>query len=305
MLSIQQVGKEILTNNPGKFYVFNGNEYGIKEKYIEHLKQFYGDYAEYETVKSVLNLFKKKRIIPLPPKLYIVRYDEEFISQLSQKTEDEIRITKISGTVICLYSIKKHCDKTAKYLPAYTVEIGEVDKRFIIKYLKSDFPQLNEIVINEIAKFSENYSHAVNVARSICEYGENADRISNEDFGKVFDWNHTVNEKQFAEGIASRNFEYCINTMETYQGEKDTLIYTILSTCLELEKCLMKKSSALKKYADRWNIEDIYNLFNQAYCKLKELRTITADSYGALIYLISLLQFTKIPTVKEMGIAEN
>ena len=44
MLSIQDVGTEILNNNPGKFYIFGGTEYGIKCKYFDIIMTHYGKF---------------------------------------------------------------------------------------------------------------------------------------------------------------------------------------------------------------------------------------------------------------------
>ena len=38
MLTIQDLGTSILNDNPNKFYIFGGNEYGIKERYLSILK---------------------------------------------------------------------------------------------------------------------------------------------------------------------------------------------------------------------------------------------------------------------------
>ena len=51
-MTIQEAGTQILNDNPGKFYIFCGEEYGIKFRYIEKLKQHYKNYAEAETVEA-------------------------------------------------------------------------------------------------------------------------------------------------------------------------------------------------------------------------------------------------------------
>ena len=86
MLTIQEVGQEVLTGTPKKFYAFVGSEYGVKEKYIELLSNHYGRKVESESVQDILNIMKTRHIIPLQPTLYVVRYDESFISTLSNST---------------------------------------------------------------------------------------------------------------------------------------------------------------------------------------------------------------------------
>ena len=52
MLTIQELGLQILQHNPLKFYVFGGSEYGIRMRYIEELKNYYGECIESPDVSS-------------------------------------------------------------------------------------------------------------------------------------------------------------------------------------------------------------------------------------------------------------
>lgn len=42
MISIQDVGKQILSGCPSTFYVMVGTEYGVKCRYIQSLTNHYG-----------------------------------------------------------------------------------------------------------------------------------------------------------------------------------------------------------------------------------------------------------------------
>lgn len=106
MLSIQQLGLEILNHTPRKFYVFGGSEYGIKARYIDELAKYYGQKIECNTVSEIIATSKIKQIIPLGPALYVVRYDEEFGSNISADLAKQINNLNISGTVVCLYETK-------------------------------------------------------------------------------------------------------------------------------------------------------------------------------------------------------
>ena len=74
MLSIQEAGKEILTGHPCKFYVFAGDEYGVKDKYLLALKSHYSDYVEAGLSVFVGNSFPKKSTGD--PTLNCIRSDE-------------------------------------------------------------------------------------------------------------------------------------------------------------------------------------------------------------------------------------
>ena len=83
MLSIQEVGTEILTHNPRKLYIMVGQEYGIKTKYIDILAEHYGRKEECLSMSSIIDIMNTKHIIPLQPAVYVVRYDDSFITDLS------------------------------------------------------------------------------------------------------------------------------------------------------------------------------------------------------------------------------
>ena len=175
MRSIQEVGSEILNNIPDKFYAFTGSEYGIKRKYIEILSNFYkGSVIEADSVVDILNMMSTKRIIPLVPSLYVVRYDDSFISYLDSNTSNKIKRCNIIGTVVCLYETSKDENRLEKYIPDYTVSISSVSSRFVFKYLKSDFPSIPDRLVEFSAKYCDNYSHAYNVCKSM-SYGDISD----------------------------------------------------------------------------------------------------------------------------------
>ena len=53
-------------------------------------------------------------------------------------------------------------------------------------------------------------------------------------------------------------------------------------------------------YAKFWTLEDVYNMFMITYDELKKSRTISTDKYSSAVYLISLLQLQKIPSLEVM-----
>ena len=138
MVSIQELGLSILSDNPAKLYIIGGTEYGVKDKYISRLKEFYGKSTEYGDVASLVSLFSKKHLLPLAPQLYIVRYDETFVSSIDAVLAAKIRNLKIIGTIVCLYAQPKHVDKLDKFLPEFVSVVENVNPQFIEKYLHSD-----------------------------------------------------------------------------------------------------------------------------------------------------------------------
>ena len=304
MRNIQEVGLEILTNKPANFYVFVGPEYGIKMKYIETLKSFYGNLIEADSINSVLSAMKVKHIIPMKPSVYVVRYDEEFLSTLTDKTQANIQDCNIIGTVVCIYDQSKHATKLGKYLPDLTVSIDNVNNAYIEKYLHSDFPDLNDRFIKIASNIATDYNQAKNICRCMLNGPlEDMYKLSDDELVKLFGFTSTWTESAVKQGIASRNFNYLLSLLDLFDGDPSSIFYTILSTLIELDKCLDNKGgqSILSKYAKMWTREDIYYMFMNTYDMLKKSRTYSISNVkDCIIYLFSLLKFSRIPSKEVM-----
>ena len=305
MLSVQDVGTQILGGNPGKFYVLCGTEYGIKKKYIDVLNSYYhGNQLESPTVQELINLMSRKHIVPLQPAVYVVRYDESFISSLSETTDAQISKLNIIGTIVCLYENSKHVSKLDKYLSNYTVSIDTVNPQFISKYLHSDFPQLEDRYINIAVSSSENYSRAKNMCKCMSfAPKEHLSAMSDGDIAKLFGCYDESTESQIRKGVASKHFNYLVSVSEKYQDNPDRILYTILQTMIELDKVSDNKhvQSDVKDYLKFWNREDIYYMFMHTYQELSKLRSMSSyDVQNSLIYLFGLLKFQRIPSLEVM-----
>lgn len=302
MLTIQEVGTEILGNTPRKFYVFGGSEYGIKCKYLDILKEHYGKYEEHQSVDDVLKIMSTMHIIPLEPMLYIVRYDESFVSSLSDQTEKQIDSANIIGTVVCIYESDKHMTKLYKFLQNYTVKIDSVGINFKIKYLHTDFPKLPDKLINLAAQYGTDYNDAKNMCRSMSMVDvERMFLLSDKQILELFGKQKSHSTDDLKVAIATKNFNYLVNYLES-TDDYDGIFYTILSTMLELEKVLSSKyaQSNLKDYAKYWFESDIYNMFMNTYEEIHKLRSYATDAKLSLIYLFGLLRFKHVPSLEFM-----
>lgn len=305
MRSIQEVGMEILNNTPAKFYVFAGSEYGIKKKYLSMLQNYYnGQCTEATYVKDIIDLMSTKHIVPLVPKLYIIRYDETFVSSLNESVANKINSLNIIGTIVCIYESEKHVNKLAKYLANYTVRIEDVSVSFKIKYLHADFPHLPDRLINLAAQHASNYQEAQLICASMAAVAPEAlFALSDKDLMGLFGKSDSVSEEAIKTGVASRNFSYLVTLLDQYENV-DSIFYTILATLLELEKVISNShaQSSLREYIKRWTAEDIYNMFMNTYSAAIKSRSSSAnaDNKHIILYLFSLLKFQKIPSVEYM-----
>lgn len=305
MLTIQQVGQEILGHAPKSFYVFTGTEYGIKDKYIQILSDIYGSKVEAPRVSDILAMMRTKHLIPLQPVVYVIRYDEEFLSTLSNSTASEISKTKIIGTIVCLYEQPKHVTKVEKYLPDYTVSIDNVSPQFIHKYLSQDFPNLSDRLIKIAVESSANYGQAKNICRSMCAAPINLlEGMTDADISQTFGYTDTSTETMIRVGVAARNFPYLMKVIENYDGDGDRILYAVLQTMIELDKLLDNShiQSDLKPYIKLWTREDVYYMFMNSYLELQKLRSTSSyDVKNSITYLVGLLPFQRIPAPEVMN----
>lgn len=305
MISIQDLGMQILNHNPQKFYIFGGCEYGIKIRYIEELEKHYGNKEEYTSVSDLLNTMNVKHIIPLKPTVYIVRYDEIFASQISEKYANKIRRCNIVGTVVCIYDNPKIVTKMDKYIPEFTTTIDSVNPEFIKKYLKSDFPKINDRLLNVAVRCSTDYGQAKNICSSMMFDLDHINHLSDIDIEILFGHQYISTTSQIRIGVASKNFGYLLKLIETYDGSLDTIIYTLLQTMIDLDKLQSNKyiQMDIKDYVKFWKREDIYYFFMHSYDQLKKLRSLSSyDASNSLIYLFGLLKFQNIPSLEDMNL---
>ena len=300
MATIQEVGTAILSNKPGKLYVFGGEEYGLKCQYIKRMKDHYGSAVECESGEQVLNMFKGKRLIPLTPCVYIVRYDEKFLADMNDKTAAALEALNIIGTVVFIYQAEKDVQKCMKYLPNYTVRIDKVNPAYVAKYLKNDFPALSEAAIKNVISVTSDY----NLASNICNCLQYADKgyqntATPKMIAKAFGYHTASTEQAFKLAIAARDFNTLLALLDEYEEDMHLIFYTVLSTMLELEKLINHKfgDSPLLPYVGSWNVADIYYMFNNAYLLLQQSRKYAVDISDSLVYLFSLLRVSPIPDV--------
>lgn len=303
MRTIQEVGTEILTKDPQKLYVMVGPEYGIKMKYVKLLKEFYGELKEVPTVKEVLNMMSKKHLVPIKPCVYIVRYDESFVQSLNEAVRKRIQQLNILGTLVCIYDNAKHAAKLDKFLPEYTVSVDTVNSKYLEKYLHQDFPGIADRFVNIAIECSSDYGQAQSMCRAMkCINPADLYKLSDSAIGELFGHHSTSTESQLRKGIAARNFKYLVSVIDGLE-DMSNVYYVILQTMIDLDKLKDSKygQSDIRDYAKNWTREDIYHMFTHTYAELKKSRTYSMDISLSVIYLFSLLQFTKVPSLEVLS----
>lgn len=304
MLPIQQLGLEILGDNPRNFYVFGGPEYGIKRKYIDKLTEYYnGNKIESPSVLDLISMMSVKHLIPLLPTVYVVRYDETFISQLTQVVADKVKSAKIIGTIVCIYEDSKSINKLNKFFPDNVASIEVVNSQMVSKYLKVDYPELDDRYINLASTISDNYGHAQCICRSLsCCKDSTLRAMTDVEIATMFGKDTSYTDKELRRAIASRNFNAVLRCASSFTNRYDSVLYAFLSVAVELDKVFDARwvDSDLSEFAKKWNRADIYNLFMQAYHQLELIRSMSLDPMNCVYYLAALLGFKAIPAVEEL-----
>lgn len=306
MLTIQELGLSIMGDSPKNFYILGGSEFGIKEKYIDILVSKVGPRIEHSNVVELVASMEKKQLIPIPPSVYVIRYDKTFLTKLSEKNSDlvsRINKCKINGCIVLIYESESDINKCDKYFPQNTAIINHIDVKFVIKYLKTDFPELKDEYCSIAARVSSDYYQAKNIARCLYSIQDKC-TLTEGQVKYLFGLDTTYKDSDVMLAVANRDFASLIYMSEHFDGDVQNIFYTILRTMIELDKCLDNKytQSPLQKASKLWTRYDIYWMFNHTYNALKQLRSgYTTDSDVYIVYLAALLRFKQIPTLQALG----
>ena len=291
MISIQELGLSILSDSPKQLYILGGTDLYKGEKY------------EYPDVMSVINMMNTRHLIPLKPALYVVRYDESFVSALNEAVALKLKSTKICGTLVCIYSDTRHVAKLDKFLSEYVSQLDAVNPRFIAKYLKQDFPGLEDRYIQLAVKCGTNYGHSRTICKSLSTANkELISKMKDSSLEHLFGCSNEAADAEIRLGVASRNFKYLCKALSAYEGDKDSLYYVVLQTMIDMEKLLTAKyfDTDIKEYKKLWKLQDVYYMFMHTYDVLSKSRssTVSATTESNLIYLFALLTFKDIPSLE-------
>ena len=276
MITIQEFGTEIMQQKPRKFYAFCGTEYGVKKKYLDIISKIYsGRKVEMESVDKALKMMSVKKMIPLQPTLYVIRYDNAFLKDLDKYVK-VIQKANIIGTIVVIYDTDTAEYRCDKLIPNNLVIFEPVDIKFIFKYLKNDFPELEDNVINTVLTIVHDYISAYNICYSLNSVDRNIRVCLDQDsIRRTFCSDQSVDISMIKYGIAARDARYCFNLLYQYDGAADTIVYQILSALLEIEKCLVYKKggSYAMKHINAWSIYDVQGMFQNLYDLLVKSRS--------------------------------
>lgn len=302
MLSIQDLGLSIMGDSPKNFYILGGTEFGIKEKYIDILCSKIGPRVEMDSFLKLIDMMSVNHIIPLQPKVYIVRYDKEFLSSINDKVLSLYRKCKIVGAAILIYEAHSDTVKLDKYFPENTCEVDSVSPRFLKKYILQEFPNINEKYVDIVLKYSSDYCNVRNICRAIyCIQDKYS--LSETDITSNFGLSGTFSDNDIQLAVANRDYRSLLYMIHNYSGNIQNILYLILKTMIELDKISSNKysDSPLKSTINKWDRYSIYNMFNITYHTLVRMRKgYIIDMEDDISNLLFILTFKNIPTLEDV-----
>ena len=298
MRTIQEVGEEILNLKPKSIYAFLGDDYGIKRFYINKLKEAYnGGFTEISNMNTLLTMLNTRRIIPLKPQLYIIRYDAEFVGALSDKNAKDVINLKITGTVVLIYEDQKHCDKIAKYLPDICVKFDKVSSALITKYLIRDYPKIPNSVIQTIVYKCDDYARCDTICRQLSNLSvSDLSKISDGEIWSMFNISNQYTADQLKQAVIYRDSAYLLRYLDNTPCDIGTLSYIILGALVDIDKSINSKFHNKRgDVRDYWTVEDVCNMYDITYRFLRMARFENIISDNTLYELVMLLRFMPTP----------
>ena len=287
MLTIRDGAIELFSDSHKNVYFFTGQEYGVKKEYIDKLSsQFNYVIENYDSFQSIIDTCKNKPLFIDHNKLYLVRYDKQFISSLNNNL-------KPHGLIIGLYEDEKDESKLDKYFPDKVIRFNLMSKEVEANHLYQHFENLPSTYISASVNMSSNYYQAYNICKTMT-FMKDLD-LSQSELFSLFGYDILSNEENFKISVAAKNFRSCIKEVDRFDGlDLSTFHYAMLSVFLDIAKCKYKSNpnSYIYQYVKKWNIEELNYLYNETINQIEKLRNYSNyDPYISIVYLLGLLNF--------------
>ena len=172
MKKIEDLKKELLANNISNFYIFYGEDYGIRKHYIDYIKKFYGKVIQLNS-GDVINerLMVKTSIFDKSTKLYICYGDLEFAQHSPEYYGVFINNLKNNGCILIYESglestnLFKHCDK---YITNFPIVEDNIAFEFVGSELNISDTSKRDLAIN----CDNNYNNILLEADKIKNYAQ-------------------------------------------------------------------------------------------------------------------------------------
>lgn len=284
MLDIYDGSKQLLSDNPKGLYFLTGPDYGVKKSYIDIISSKYDEVINLENLQSLIITLNQKSIIPRKDSVYVVRYDKEFIKNISNIDIKSIYNLKIPGIILCLYDDDSSEKKLDKYFSDKVIRVNNFSDNIALKHLKDKYPNINSKSISACISLSNDYYEADNFC-NILSILSNSNIDMDVDIRFLFGKDLQYSESRFTKAIMDRNINAYLRELDGYEGDSNLVFYQILNTLMTMYKSGNHSNNKL------WNKDNIINMFNEVYNQLKLIRQYKYDINLSLSYIGCLLMF--------------
>lgn len=297
MLSVQDGAFQLLSDSPGPLYFLTGSEYGVKQQYIDHMESLYGNVVEVDSFSQLMSDLGRKSLIPRPKTLYIVRYDKDFVSDLSNDIASTLLSLPYDGTVVGIYQDDRSEKKLDKYFPDTTMRVNALSDVLQLKHLSNRYGSLDEHVVKMCIAVSSDYMMASNMCSALSLLSQTAaSALSTADVSDLFGCTPSYDKDSFKRAVASRNYKAMVQWMDSHDAsDYSEMFYDVLNALTEVAKSLdagKPMAWVTPAMLRAWDAGQVLAMFEIVYEQVSLMRTFSSYSQStALLYVLSMLNY--------------
>ena len=173
MKKLEDLKTDLLNNKVEKFYIFYGNDVGIRQHYINKISTYFQQKLVVDNWLNIKSYIGANSLIS-GRKLILIYNDEDFLNQESKNIENLIYKINNDFSCIFVYDLAGTTFKNTnlfKYFADYITEFQAVQSNIALEFIADELPDINELTASELAYNCENlYSNILLEADKIKSY---------------------------------------------------------------------------------------------------------------------------------------
>lgn len=234
MKKLEDLKRELVRNKLEKFYVFYGEDFGIRKHYIEKIATYFSTPPKYiDDFNAVKVSGRTKSLFGPTEELVVIYNDEEFAKQPEreiQKFIDNLR----QYTCIFVYEEPLESSNLFKHFDQYITNFPIVQNNIGIEFVKSEVDLDNKSVEKLAHNCYNNYSNILLESNKIKEYSK-AKNVSNQVAFEALDIKNQLieqidkfNANEFMNDVLMGNNRNLAYWYEVVKADPDRFIYSLV-----------------------------------------------------------------------------
>lgn len=295
MKQLADLKRDLLDDKVERFYVFYGEDFGIRRHYIERIKTYFEQVEYVDSYNGIGNIVTAKSLFTIK-KLIIINDDMEFAKLKAENINKFIRNIKEDFTCIFIYD-DEGFEKSSLYKNAsqYITNFQVVESKIAIEFVNSELSLLNKSAEELANNCNNNYSNILLESDKIRNYA-NAKNISEQSaYEALRDKKQLITKQEdfkyaeFTNNLITGNFHGLIHSCKVLQSnglEADRFF-----NCLPYMFNDLLIAGICCKYGKYEGSKIIYNQYNLSWGRTKEIREMefkySPEDYFETAYFIS------------------